>query len=126
MDANEEKGKRKKDLSERLYNFGLKIVKLVRQLPREMAAQEIGRQLLRAGTSAAANYEEATVAFSKEDFTYKISISFKEMKESNLWLRLLRDSGIKKGETIEDLIRESVELRKILGKSVKTAKGNKK
>ena len=126
MDANEEKGKRKKDLSERLYNFGLKIVKLVRQLPREMAAQEIGRQLLRAGTSAAANYEEATVAFSKEDFTYKISISFKEMKESNLWLRLLRDSGIKRGDVIEDLIQESTELRKILGKSVKTAKGNKK
>ena len=126
MDANEEKGKHKKDLSERLYNFALRIVKLVRQLPREMAAQEIGRQLLRAGTSAAANYEEATVAFSKDDFTYKISTSFKEMKESNLWLRLLRDSGIKRGETIEDLIQESIELRKIVGKSVKTAKGNKK
>lgn len=125
MNADEEKGKHKKDLSERLYNFALKIVKLVRELPREMAAQEIGRQLLRAGTSAAANYAEATVAFSKDDFTYKINTSFKEVKESNLWLRLLRDSGIKRGDTIEDLIQESVELGNILGKSVKTAKSKK-
>ena len=111
-----------KELSDRLYRFTLRIVKLVQALPRNMAAQEIGRQLLRAGTSVAANYEEATVAFSKGDFIYKVNTSFKEAKETNLWLRLLRDSDIKKGEIIEDLIQESTEIKKILGKSVKTAK----
>lgn len=115
-----------KELSDRLYRFALRIVKLVQSLPRNMAAQEIGRQLLHAGTSVAANYEEATVAFSKEDFIYKVNTSFKEAKETNLWLRLLRDSGIKEGEIIEDLIQESTEIKNILGKSVKTAKQSKK
>ncbi|MBA3062679.1 MAG: four helix bundle protein [Atribacteria sp.] len=65
------------DLSERLYNFALKIVQFVRVLPKEASAFEIGRQLLRSGTSIAANYEEAKAAFSRKDFTYKMSISFK-------------------------------------------------
>lgn len=76
--------KKRSDLGERLYTFALRVIKLVRSLPREMAALEVGRQLLHSGTSVAANYEEATGAFSKEDFTYKISIAFKESKEANV------------------------------------------
>ncbi|MBI4834952.1 MAG: four helix bundle protein [Planctomycetes bacterium] len=114
------------DLSDRTYKFALSVIELVRKLPREMAAQEIGRQLLRSATSIAANYEEATVAFSKEDFTYKLSISFKEAKETNLWLRLLKDSELNKSEDIDKLIQESLEIKKIFGKSVKTSKQNLK
>ena len=113
-------------LKKRFYSFALQIIKLARVLPKEMAAYEIGRQLLRAGTSVAANYEEATGAFSKEDFIYKINTAFKEAKESNLWLRLLKDSGIVKREEIEGLIQESAEIRNILGKSVSTAKAKNK
>jgi hypothetical protein len=47
------------DLSNRLYKFALQIVLLVRNLPKEIATYEIGKQLLKAGTSIAANYEEA-------------------------------------------------------------------
>ena len=72
----------KNDISERLYNFALKIVMLVRRLPKELVAFEIGRQLVRAGTSIAANHEEAKGAFSRDDFIYKISIAFKEAKET--------------------------------------------
>lgn len=110
------------ELRQRFYNFALKVVKFVRRLPKEMATQEIGRQLLRASTSISANYEEATGAFSKEDFAYKVSTAFKEAKESNLWLRLLQDSGLVKKEEIEDLLQESIEIRNILGKSASTAK----
>jgi hypothetical protein len=74
--------KKKEGLKERFYKFALRIIKFVKGLPKEMAAYEIGKQLLRSGTSIAANYEEATGAFSKEDFTYKISIAFKEAKRS--------------------------------------------
>jgi four helix bundle protein len=81
--------------------------------------------LLRAGSSVAANYEEATGAFSREDFIYKVSVAFKEAKETNLWLRLLRDSGIATGNEIQRLIQESEEIRNILGKSVVTAKKKK-
>ncbi len=112
------------DLRQRLYAFALSVVKLVRSLPKEMASYEIGKQLLRSGTSVSANYEEATGAFSKDDFIYKISISFKEAKETNFWLRLLKDSNILMDEELNRLIRESEELRNILGKSVTTAKKN--
>ena len=119
MSKNEEMG-------ERFYKFALRIVELVRKLPREMVAREIGRQLLRSGTSIAANYEEATGAFSKEDFIYKISIAFKEAKETTLWLRLMLDSRIvDEGEEISEIIKESEEIRNILGKSVKTAQKNR-
>jgi len=112
----------KNDLSDRLYDFALNIVQLVRKLPKETAANEIGRQLLRSGTSIAANHEEARGGFSREDFIYKINISFKEAKETCLWLRLLKDSKIVKEDDIECLINEAREIRNILGTSVKTAK----
>ncbi len=110
------------NLSERLYNFALRIVSLVRSLPKEVAAYEIGRQLVRSGTSIIANHEEARGGFSKDDFIYKINLAFKEARETNIWLRLLRDSKIFKEELVNDLIRESEEIRNILGASVKTAK----
>ncbi len=110
------------ELSERLYDFALKIVLLVRKLPRETAANEIGRQLVRSGTSITANYEEAKGGFSREDFIYKINTAFKEARETNIWLRLLRDSKILQGEELKNIIKESEEIRNILGKSVKTAK----
>jgi four helix bundle protein len=110
------------ELRKRFYDFVLEIVRFVRKLPKEMAAYEIGKQLINSGPSIAANYEEATGAFSKEDFTYKLSIAFKEAKETNFWLRLLRDSNIATGENIRQLVQESEEIRNILGKSVTTAK----
>lgn len=110
------------ELKERFYNFALSIIKFVRKLPKEMAAYQIGKQLLRAGTSVAANFEEATGAFSKQDFVYKMNTAFKEAKETNLWLRLIRDSGLSKDDEITNLVQESQEIRNILGKSVTTAR----
>jgi four helix bundle protein len=118
--------KKENDLSKRLYDFSLKIVLLVRTLPKEVAAYEIGRQLIRSGTSVTANYEEAKGAFSKEDFTYKLNTSFKEARETNLWLRLLSDSKIMKDAQLGEVIKESEEIRNILGRGVKTAKSRNK
>lgn len=112
----------KTNLSERLYNFALRIVSLVRSLPKEVAAYEIGRQLVRSGTSIIANHEEARGGFSKDDFIYKINLAFKEARETNIWLRLLKDSGILKEDLVNDLLKESEEIRNILGAGVKTAK----
>lgn len=114
------------DINDRLYDFALKIILFVRKLPRDIAAYEISRQLVKAGTSIAANYEEARGAFSKEDFTYKISIAFKEARETNLWLRLIRDSKITNEDRVNNLINESGEIRNILGSSLKTARNKTK
>ena len=125
----------RKDIVERTYNFALCIVKFVRILPKETAGFELGRQLLKAGTSIAANVEEAQGAFSKEDFIYKMQTAFKEAREANFWLRLIRDSGVIKNEEfkiknfdeedLENLIRESEEIKNILASIVKTSKKNK-
>lgn len=113
------------DIDKRTYEFALRIIKFVQKLPRNMIAQELGKQLLKSGTSVAANVEEAQGSFSKDDFTYKMSTAFKEAKESNLWLRLIRDANIVNGELKsenEELTNESIEIRNILGTIVTSSK----
>jgi four helix bundle protein len=98
------------------------IVKFVRALPKQTAGFELGRQLLRAGTSITANVEEAQGAFSKDDFIYKMQTALKEARETSFWLRLIRDSFVAKLDGLESLIRESNELKNILASIVKSSK----
>ena len=114
-----------RDLDERLLEYAARIIKLVESLPNTIAGRRIGDQLLRAGTSAGANNEEAQGGESKIDFPHKLQIALKEMRESNYWLRLLAKAEIIKADRLKDLIEESNELRAILSKSVATAKNNK-
>jgi four helix bundle protein len=82
------------DIRERSFLFGVRVVKFVRTLPRDVAGVELGRQLLRAATSVGANVEEADGAESLRDKAHKWSIVRKEAKESRHWLRPIRESGI--------------------------------
>jgi len=59
-------------------------------------------------------YGRSSGRYSKKEFRNKVGISHKEARESNYWLRLLRDSGQVKEELIEDLIKESEEITKVL------------
>ena len=106
------------------YKFALRIIKLVNSLPKNRTCNVIGKQLLRSGTSIGANVEEAQSGYSKNDFANKMSIAQKEARESNYWLRLLRDSNQVKENLIADILKESEELSKILFSIVKTAKHN--
>lgn len=112
---------KEKDLGERIYQFVIRIVNLVNELPNTIAGNRIGAQLLDAGTSTGANYEEAQAAFSKADFTYKMSIARKEAYETNFWLRVIRDTNLLPRKRMESIIQESEEIKKILTSSVKTA-----
>lgn len=112
-----------RDIVERTYNFALRVIKLVSSLPHNKVCEVIGGQLLRSGTSVGANMEEAQAAYSKKEFCNKIGISHKEARESNYWLRLLKDSGQVKAELIKNITSESEEIVKILfsiGKKVKS------
>jgi four helix bundle protein len=82
--------------------------------------------LLRSGTSAGANYEEAQGAESHNDFVHKLQISLKEMRESYFWLRVISGVGLLHSNRLEALLDESNQLCKILSKSVATAKGKSK
>jgi len=112
-----------RDLGERLMEYAARIIRLVEFLPNTLVGRRVGDQLLRSGTSAGANYEEARAAESKHDFIHKLQIALKELRESNYWLRLLVKSGRITPKQMADLLDESNQLRAILSKSVATAKG---
>src|SRR2546422_2253654 len=82
-----------RDLRERTKAFALDIVRLVQRLPRDRAADVIGRQLLRAGTSVAANYRSARRARSRREFLAKLGVVEEEADESAFWLDLLTEAG---------------------------------
>lgn len=102
------------DLCERTFQFGVRITKMVRRLPRDVAGHEIGRQVLRSGTSVGANTEEADAAESTEDFLHKLKIALKEAQETRFWLRNIRESELLVDQEVIALFEECVELIKIL------------
>lgn len=105
------------DLAERLILFSVDVIKLLRKLPVEDEYKIIKYQLIKSVTSSGANYEEAQGASSRADFTNKVRISLKEMRESNYWLKVL--GGITNHadlqNEIKDILKESTELKNILG-----------
>jgi four helix bundle protein len=103
-----------KDLQERLFKFSVGVIKMLRSLKGGDDLRIVSNQLGRSATSSGANYEEAQAAVSKADFGYKVGISLKEMRESNYWLRILKDLYPANLE-IEQLVKESFELKNILG-----------
>ena len=82
---------RRVDIDERTYSFAIEIVNLTKLLPKGTIGFELGKQVLRSGTSIAANIEEAQGSFSKDDFIYKMNISLKEARETSFWLRLIKE-----------------------------------
>ncbi len=94
-------------------------------LPKSTKAQVIGKQVLRSGTSVAANYREASRARSNAEFISKLGIVEQELDETQLWLELLVESGIVPEAKLGPLIAETDELLKIIVSSIKSAKRNK-
>ncbi len=107
-------------IREKTYKFSLQIIALYKQL-KDQNEYVLSKQILRSGTSIGANAEEATAAQSRKDFISKMSIASKEARETNYWLRLLRDSKLCDGVDLIGLISESEEIIKILTAIVKTS-----
>jgi four helix bundle protein len=114
------------DLKDRSKRFALRIIKLVNSLPTTLAAQTVGRQLIRSGTSVAANYRAACRARSKADFIAKMGIVEEETDESAFWIELLVDAEIMEGAKVADLLSEANELTAIWVSSINTARGHKR
>ncbi len=102
------------DIQERTFKFGVEIIKFVDKLPRTLSTTELGKQLLRSGTSIAANMEEANGAESKSDFIHKVSIAYKEARETRLWLGMIEAAKLTKIDEVKELYAESDELVRIL------------
>ena len=113
------------NISERLIEFGVSIVKLCLDIEKTKTGSIIANQLLRSGTSVGANYEEARGAQSKQDFIHKLHISLKEIRETIYWLEIINRSEINNKINGSNLLEEAKEISKIIGKSLLTAKANK-
>ena len=98
------------------YKFAVRIVNLYLHLMKEKKEYELSKQLLRSGTSIGANIEEAAGGYSAKDFLYKITIAYKEARETKFWLRLLKDTNLINEKMFESFITDCEELLKILGK----------
>lgn len=102
------------DLIKRTFDFGVNTILFLRTLPDNTELRVIKNQLIKSCTSVGANYEEAQGGSSKADFKNKVNIALKEARETNYWLRLLE--ALKYDDKIlKELIRESIELKHILG-----------
>ncbi len=121
-----EKTTKPNPVREKAYKFSVRIVILVRKLKAEKAESALVNQLLRSGTSITANIEEANASISKAEFSSKISVAFKEARETQFWLSLLADAKSLSKEEFIDLNEEITSILKILWAILKTTriKGN--
>lgn len=102
------------DLQRRLFQFSVDVIKGVRNFPNSKEYQVISYQVLKSATSVGANYEEAQGAVSKADFSNKVGISLKEIRETNYWIRIIIEITADHDAWIS-LEKESKELMKIIG-----------
>src|SRR5882762_5463187 len=109
------------DLKKLTKLFALRILKLVAALPRTLAGRTIGGQLVRSGTSVAANYRAACRARSKAEFISQLGVVEEEADESALWLELIMESQLMKKTLVEPLWTEADEIVAIMTSSRKSA-----
>jgi four helix bundle protein len=109
-------------LRDRTKAFALRIIKMYCQLPKSTEAQVLGKQVLRAGTSVAANYREASRARSDAELISKLGIVEQELDETLLWLELIVESGIVPEAKMADLRNEADELLRMTISAIKTTK----
>ena len=110
-------------IQDKAYDFALSIIELYKKMKLQNE-YILSKQLIRSGTSIGANVQEAVAAQSRKDFISKMSIASKEARETNYWLRLLRDSKLCSDIDMSHLIKESQEIIAILTSIVKTSQKN--
>lgn len=110
------------ELKNRLKVFAVRVVKLVDKLPNISAGRAIGNQIVRSGTSPAANYRAACLGKSDKDFLNKLKMVEEELDETLYWIELLGDTALIKSELLTDLYKENEELLKIIVSSITTMK----
>lgn len=120
-----DKLKFKNEFKKRLYNFVLKLIKIIENLPKDRTSFIVGDQLLRSGTSILGNYIEGQAASSKKDFIKYFETSLKSTNESKVWTCILRDTNKIDVSTARWFIEELSEISNIFASSILTLKGRK-
>ncbi len=111
-----------RDIQERTFAFAVRVLKLVRALPRDAVSLLVRRQLARSGTSMGANVEEAPGSHSKADFARRMNIARAEARETNYWLHIIAETELIPRGRLTEITRESDELVRIRVTIVKSAR----
>jgi four helix bundle protein len=111
-------------LKARTKKFAIRIIHMSQSLPKTNEGRVIGNQLLRAGTSMAANYRATCRARSRAEFLAKLGIVVEEADETVFWVELLEETGILFGESLSALKTEANELLAIFAASQVTTRSN--
>jgi four helix bundle protein len=107
---------------EKAFKFAIRIVKLYQFLSTEKKEFVLSKQILRSGTSIGANIEEADGAISKKEFSNKISIAYKEARETSYWLRLLNATDFIEKHLFDSLAADCDELCRLLFAIIRTTR----
>ena len=114
------------DLKDRLIDYAVRIIRLTEALPNTKAGTHVAGQILRSGTSPAPNYGEALAAESQADFIHKLKIALKELRETEIWLKIIAKAKmVSAPRPFAPLLSETDELSAILFTSIQTAKQRK-
>ena len=111
-------------LERRLILFAAGILSFSAKLPRTQQGRHICSQILRSGTSVAANYGEARGAESRQDFIHKLRVVFKELNETTIWLEVIVQSSMLPSEITAPIVAENRELCRVIAASIKTARAS--
>ena len=110
-----------RELLQRTKQFALRIFKLVGALPQTIQGRAVAAELIRRGTSVAANYRAACRARSKPEFVAKLGVVEEEADESAFWLELIAETGLLNPGKVTPLLAEAGEIVARMASSKKTA-----
>ena len=117
---------KKSELEKRLIKFSVSIIEMTKILDDNYAAQHLSRQIIRSGTSSALNYGEAQGSPTKKDFIHKISVVLRELRETQINLKIIADTGLMKDTVLlRNILDENSQLVAIFTKTFQTARQNK-
>jgi len=108
------------EFKDRTKRLGIQVIQLLEELPRDRAADALGRQLLRSATSIGANYRAACRGRSGADVIAKLSIVEEESDETLYWLELFSEAGLLPAVKVASLIAETDEILAMTVASIKT------
>jgi four helix bundle protein len=106
------------------YSFSVRIVRLYQYLCNKKKEHNLSKQILRSGTSVGANVEEAIGGVSRKDFLNKLSIAYKEIRETGFWLRILKDTEYINQVMYDSLYKDCDEVTRIIFSIIRTTREN--
>lgn len=111
-------------ITSKSFQFAFKIVRANQRIKKSNKDNVLSEQLFRSGTSIGANIVESGGAYSRKDFEFKLSIAYKEARETAYWLKLIEANRLLEKEELKELHEGVEELQKLIGSAIITLRKN--